>query len=96
MTVEDMKALQMDQTNLQARAFVPMFIEVLDVAHLSDEQGEALGRLSKWDYLDEVEASQPLIFHRWMNEIEKLLYDNEFPEEVMEFLAAKARLRISF
>ncbi|HLS08437.1 penicillin acylase family protein [Lentibacillus sp.] len=90
-TVEDMKALQMDQTNLQAREFVPMFIDVLGEADLSDDEKAALQLLSEWDYTDTVDAAQPLIFHQWMHEIESLLYDDEIPEAVMDLFGGKGQ-----
>ncbi|WP_082684255.1 penicillin acylase family protein [Lentibacillus amyloliquefaciens] len=91
LTADDMKALQMDQTNLQAREFVPFFMEVLEGQDLTAEQNEALKLLSDWDYTDEKHAPQPLIFHRWMNEIEAILYDDELPNEIMELFGGKGQ-----
>ena len=91
LTAENMKALQMDQTNLQAREFVPMFVDTLKDANLSGEQEEALGLMSEWDYQDGKKDAQPLIFHRWMDEIENVLYDPELPDEVMDLFAGKGQ-----
>ncbi|SFE22307.1 penicillin amidase [Lentibacillus persicus] len=90
LTVEDMKALQMDQTNLQAREFVPVFLDTLENANLSEEQHDALKLLSDWDYTDVKDAPQPLIFHRWMDEIESILYD-ELPDDMMDLFGGKGQ-----
>ncbi|WP_425509061.1 penicillin acylase family protein [Virgibacillus doumboii] len=91
LTVEDMQDLQMDQKNLQAREFVPMFLEVLQGADLSQNEGLALDLLGKWEYKDGAELAEPLIFHKWMDEIEEVLYKDEIPKDVMELFGGKGQ-----
>ncbi|WP_047984811.1 penicillin acylase family protein [Ornithinibacillus californiensis] len=90
LTAEDMMALQMDQTNLQAREFVPMFIEVLEESNLRKQETVALSLLENWDYVDQVDAAQPLIFHHWMDEIEAILYD-ELPDGIMDLFNSRGQ-----
>ncbi|WP_404452270.1 penicillin acylase family protein [Virgibacillus necropolis] len=90
-TVEDMEDLQMDQMNLQAREFVPMFAEALEDANLSTVEEKALKLLSNWNYEDKVNASQPLIFHYWLDEIETILYEDAIPEDVMDLFGSKGQ-----
>ncbi len=82
LTAEDMMDLQMDQMNLQAREFVPIFLGVLEEAMLTDSESAAVSLLEDWDYIDQVDAAQPLIFHHWMDEVEVILYQN-LPDGVM-------------
>lgn len=93
LTVEDMQALQMDQMNLQAREFVPAFIEALKGTEFADAEAEALELLEQWDYQDAVDKAQPLIFHNWMDEIEALLYEGGIgiPTDVMELFSGRAQ-----
>lgn len=91
LTKKDMMALQMDQMNLQAKEFVPIFLDALDGANLSETQGEAMKLLKKWDFRDGVHKSQPLLFHRWMEEIEIILYDDAIPDDVMELFGGKGQ-----
>ncbi|WP_100012443.1 penicillin acylase family protein [Lentibacillus sediminis] len=93
LTIEDMQALQMDQMNLQAREFVPVFIEALQGVELAHGEAEALELLGEWDYQDAVGKAQPLIFHHWMDEIEKLMYQGGIgiPPDVMELFSGRAQ-----
>lgn len=90
LTIQDMKNLQMDTVNLRAREFVPLFIETLKDEPLSDTESNALQLLEKWNYNDDANLSQPLLFEHWMNEIENLLYD-EIDDEVMELFSSKGQ-----
>lgn len=90
LTIQDMKNLQMDTVNLRAREFVPLFIETLKDEPLSDTASNALQLLEKWNYNDDANLSQPLLFEHWMNEIENLLYD-EIDDEVMELFSSKGQ-----
>ncbi|WP_174614348.1 penicillin acylase family protein [Virgibacillus ihumii] len=90
-TVKDMMALQMDQMNLQAREFVPVFLKALEGAELSKTAEQAIKLLKNWNYKDSVDAPQPLIFHRWMEEIELILFEDAIPDDVMELFGGKGQ-----
>lgn len=75
-TKEDMEQLQMDKKNLQAQEFVPIFLSQLNQSTLPDQSNQALTLLDAWDYEDKVDASQPLIFQTWMQEIMDQLYED--------------------
>ncbi|MGM8214283.1 penicillin acylase family protein [Bacillaceae bacterium W0354] len=81
-TVEDMMALQMDQMNLQARQFVPIFVEVLENTSLTEQEMAAVQLLKEWDYYDEVDAAQPIIFHLMLKHIQNELFEDEIPDEM--------------
>ncbi|MFC0302586.1 penicillin acylase family protein [Virgibacillus soli] len=85
LTVEDMKNLQMDTTNMRAQEFVPAFLEIIKDEKRGDDEKEALALLKDWDYRDEINDAQPLIFHRWFEEIDSILYDDAIPESMMKF-----------
>jgi len=82
-TAKDMEELQMDQMNLQAREFVPLFEETLENVVLTETGQQAVDALKQWDFKDDVQDAEPLIFHTWMDEIETLLYQDEIPETMM-------------
>lgn len=88
LTVEDMQALQMDAVNLQAREFVPLIVETLAGADLSEAEQNALEQLEEWDFTDDKNAPQPLIFDRIIQKLEASLYE-ELPEEVMELFSGQ-------
>ncbi|KGP92134.1 beta-lactam antibiotic acylase [Pontibacillus chungwhensis BH030062] len=89
-TKGDMKDLQMDQVNLQAREFAPMFLEYVGSKRLSERETEAVNLLKDWDYVDEVGAPQPLVFHTWMNMIMDQLY-SDIPESMDRLFKGKGQ-----
>ncbi|MUK90177.1 penicillin acylase family protein [Ornithinibacillus sp. L9] len=91
LTVEDMQALQMDITNLQAREFVPLFIETLKDVELGSNEERALASLEEWNFMDHVDFEQPLIFHHWLDEMEAILYHDEIPESVMGLFGSRGQ-----
>ncbi|MFI8686146.1 penicillin acylase family protein [Rossellomorea sp. NPDC077527] len=89
LTLSDMEKLQMDQTNLHAREFVPIMTVDLEKASLTAEQRNALEILHSWNYVDDKDSAAPLIFHQWMNEISTGLFQNEVPEEMMKMFEGR-------
>lgn len=90
LTVEDMQALQMDAVNLRAEEFVPLFMDTLADASLSKAERNALDSLAEWNYEDDKDLAQPLIFDRMIQKIEATLYD-ELPEEVMDLFSGRSQ-----
>ncbi len=88
LTVEDMQALQMDDVNLQAREFVPLIVETLAETELSEAEENTLELLAEWDFIDDKNTSQPLIFDRIIQKLEATLYE-ELPEDIMELFSGQ-------
>ncbi len=82
-TAEDMMNLQMDQMNLQAKEFLPFFIDLLEVSS-NDKIRQALSILVEWDYFDSPEQAAPLLFNLWMIEIQEVLFEEEIPQETLD------------
>ena len=79
-TTDEMKALQMDQKNLQAEEFVPPFIEILSDRSNEDIQS-VMNILEQWDYNDDANKAAPLIFNLWMTKIPQVLFEEHIPLE---------------
>ncbi|MFD2629854.1 penicillin acylase family protein [Oceanobacillus kapialis] len=90
LTAEDMMALQMDVQNLRAREFVPLLTDALQENELTKAENQALQLLQKWNFEDEVDSPEALIYHHWMTEIESTLY-KDIPEEMMDMFSAKGQ-----
>ncbi len=90
LTVEDMKGLQMDDMNLQAKEFLPLFLEALNQLELTTQEEKALEILRNWDYQDDSTAAQPLLFHYWMDKIEAIIYQ-DIPEEMMDLFGSRGQ-----
>ncbi|WP_017798542.1 penicillin acylase family protein [Oceanobacillus kimchii] len=90
-TAEDMQDLQMDQTDLRAREFVPIFQEVLADTDLTKQEQEALESLSGWDFVADKEAPQPLIFEHWMQAIQSTIYQQEIPQVMRTLFSTQSQ-----
>src|SRR5699024_1579379 len=90
LTIDDMKTLQMDAVNLRAREFVPYFSELLNGAPLSEAAQTALTLLKEWDFTDDANLPQPLIFDRWMVTIETVLFD-ELSEDIQTLFSGRGQ-----
>ncbi|MDF1509823.1 penicillin acylase family protein [Robertmurraya sp. DFI.2.37] len=86
--VEDMMHLQMDQLNIQAREFVPPFIDLLQKSS-NNKVSQALSILKEWDYIDSPEQAAPLLFNLWMDEIAKVLFEKEISQETLDLFRGK-------
>ncbi|KGP71607.1 penicillin acylase family protein [Pontibacillus yanchengensis] len=91
LTTKDMKELQMDQKDLRAQEFVPIFLEQVDEEGVNDYGAKALQLLRQWNYVDDVEAPEPLIFNRWMKAFSDRLYEEQIPEGMMEFFKGRGQ-----
>ncbi|MBO8142674.1 MAG: penicillin acylase family protein [Firmicutes bacterium] len=76
-TLQDMRALQLDMTNVHARETLPGLLSVLgrEVAalggpdRLSPVEQEALALLEAWDFVETPSAGAPLVWHLWQREL---------------------------
>ncbi|MFD2445628.1 penicillin acylase family protein [Bacillus sp. CGMCC 1.16607] len=82
LTLKDMQALQMDQKNLQAQEFVPMLLSNLS-GNLTEQQKLIVNNLKDWNYQDNKDMAEPLIFHLWMKNIKTNLFQGDIPDEMM-------------
>lgn len=81
-TAKDMRHLQMDKMNLQAKEFVPIFLEQLKGVTDKTEK-EAFEQLKNWNYVDDQELAAPLIFNFWMRKIPEVLFQKEISDEML-------------
>lgn len=89
LTVEDMQNLQMDQMNLWAREFVPIFVDELNKKELKEMEKKAVNILEQWDFVDDKEKSAPLIFHLMMKEIPNVLFEEDIPPTMNQLFTGK-------
>ncbi|MCP8968123.1 penicillin acylase family protein [Ectobacillus ponti] len=92
LTVKDMQQLQMDQKNLQAKEFVPIFLQHVQKEKLTAIEKEALARLEKWDFVDGRNEGAPLVFHMWMNEISNVLFAKELSADMLKLFEGKGQV----
>lgn len=91
LTGQDMQKLQMDQMNLRAREFVPIFLEHLSQSDLTENEKHALSILNDWNYEDHVEQTAPLLFHKWMTSISDILYEEDLSEDMLSMFKGQGQ-----
>lgn len=74
-SVEDMMALQNDNTSLLAREGLRILTGVVGSTTLSDTQRQALGRLKTWDHRFDAHQGEPVLFDLWMKLTDSLAWD---------------------
>ncbi|MDQ0176683.1 penicillin amidase [Bacillus chungangensis] len=89
LSLADMRKLQMDEMNLQAREFVPIFLEQLKELALTKQEKDAVALLEKWDFLDDKDKPQPLLFHKWIADFKTLLFKEDIPEEMFVMFSSQ-------
>ncbi len=96
LTAEDMMALQMDQKNLYAGEFLGEMLASVRKLDRKGHYSSVLQQMEDWDQVDAVDAAQPLIFHKWMNELPSLMFAPDMPEDVYAFMPGKPQLTDQF
>lgn len=81
-TVEDVMALQNDNYSYRAKDLLPFLLESLTQDNRSLYNNE-VKQLYAWDYMYDVEKSQPVMFDLIYEELEDFLWDELLPEDTM-------------
>ncbi|MGP4062371.1 penicillin acylase family protein [Halobacillus sp. H74] len=83
-TPEDFQAMQMDVKNLQAEEFLNFMIAQVNEDKTELEK-ESIALMKEWNFEDDRDLAQPLIFHRWMGILKDELYNEEISKEMRSF-----------
>lgn len=75
LSVEDMMALQNDNTSLLAREGLHILSSLAEASSLSDIQRQALDRLKSWDHRFDALQDEPVLFDLWMKLTDSLAWD---------------------
>lgn len=90
-TAEDMMKLQMDQKNLYAAEFLPAMLESIETRD-DGQHGKLIGVLKSWDLIDSKDDAAPLIFHKWMRQLQTDMFKDSMPEDVFAFMPGKGQI----
>lgn len=86
-TVDEMRRLQADDANLQARSLAPLLVPMLEKATLNQTETAALQLLKQWDFVDGAEQGAPLVFHTWWKHVTRMLYVPKMGEDLFKNMA---------
>lgn len=76
-TVASMQRIQLDQTSLAVRRLLPL----LTPAQPESEAARvALARLQQWDGTLRAQAPEPLLFHAWLRELRRRIFEDDLGE----------------
>jgi len=88
-TVDDMRRLQVDDVNLQARQLLPLLLPTLEKAGLIGPNRGALALLKGWDQADDADAGAPLIFHIWWKHLTRQLFEPKMGADLYARMSGK-------
>ncbi|SIT89347.1 penicillin acylase family protein [Edaphobacillus lindanitolerans] len=88
-TPEDMMDLQMDVKNLYAREFLDEMLGSLKSTGADGKYGKAVKLLEEWNGEDDKELGAPLIFHKWMRDLPRVMFEKAMPEDVYDLMPGK-------
>lgn len=74
MTVDFMKSLQLDNKNLIAVDFLPVFLKYTSEADFA-KNSSYLKLLKEWNYFNDADQIAPSIFEAWFSSFKELAYD---------------------
>lgn len=89
LTVEAMERLQMDQKNGWAEELLPGLLNAMKGKQMTEMEKEGLNLLQNWNGVDSADQAAPLIFHSWMQQLQKYLFEEEIPNEVLSLFEGK-------
>ena len=75
MDVAYMMKIQSDNYNTQAYLTLPTLLRVIDRSKLKGEDLDAIQALDKWDYYDNANSKEAVLYEEWNTELQNLLWD---------------------
>lgn len=74
-TLEQMKVFQNNNYSKKAEDIVPLFLDAIDTASLSDQKYQVLEQIRGWNYEYHRDSLSPSIFEKWYDEVVALTWD---------------------
>jgi penicillin amidase len=74
-TVDDMKALQLDNYTILAEDALPVLLGLLDSASLTPDQRNVVEELSGWNYRFDADQTAPVVFFEWFERVVSRTWD---------------------
>ncbi|AWE08943.1 penicillin acylase family protein [Lysinibacillus sp. 2017] len=90
LTIDDMKAMQMDQKNLHAVEFLPNLLQTIKAQDTNGEYKDVIALLESWNYVDAKDQGAPLVYHFLIETIENDLFKEAMPEDIYKLMAGKS------
>ena len=90
LTLDDMKAMQMDKKNLHAVEFLPSLLKTLQAQDTEGKYKEQIALLEDWNYIDSKDQGAPLIYHFLIKTIENELFADAMPEDIYKLMSGKS------
>ncbi|MGE5674838.1 MAG: penicillin acylase family protein [Mycobacterium leprae] len=92
LTADDMRTLQTDYTNLQARTLLPILLPQLTPVDLPAADNTALTLLKNWDDVDAADKAAPLIFQLWWKHLTQQLYEGKLGADLYKLMEDKGNV----
>lgn len=91
--VDDLRLMQVDHTNLQARTLLPILLPLAEKAQgLTSAEKKALELVKAWDQVDTPDKPAPLVFQMWYNHLGNLLFEEKMGKDLFGSMADKGNV----
>ncbi|EIT85750.1 penicillin acylase II [Fictibacillus macauensis ZFHKF-1] len=91
-SLADMKSLQTDHHNLQAREMLPILVPLLKKSSLTSQEKKAIALLEKWNQKDDAHLAAPLLFNLWMEDLPRVLFAKKINKKVLRMFDGQAQV----
>ena len=92
MTLNDMKAMQMDKKNLHAQEFLPSLLDTIKAQDTEGKYAKVVTLLEEWEYYDDKDQGAPLVYHFLIENMEKALFEDAMPADVYKMMPGKSQI----
>lgn len=80
-TADSLRLLQNDNFGMNAELMLPRLLALAGQVPSASSEGKALTALRAWNYQYTADAVGPTVFELWYNNLEKRLWDDDFPTD---------------
>lgn len=92
LTAKDMEAMQMDKKNLYAEEFLPDLLTTIKKMDTENKYEEVIALMEEWEYYDNKDDAQPLVFNFLINNMKESLFIEEMPEDIYDLMPGKSQI----
>lgn len=87
-TVDDMKRMQVDALDIQARTLLPLLLpKVEQISSLKKNELAAVKLLREWDFNNRADAGAPLVYHLWYQHLRQKLFEPRMGKDLFRAMA---------
>lgn len=85
LSLDDMKAFQLDTYHYRAAVMVPFLIGMIDATAFGSPEQALLERMAGWDFHYDADRTEPVIFQAWWRNLYRMIFDDLYDKGRVTF-----------